>query len=144
MSTLKVDTIQHSGGTSGMTINSTGRVTTPNKVAFYAVGNNNAYVTTSPIVVPTVRYNFGSGYDNSNDDLLVRLEELVCIGLSYICQLFIPFRQVQIVILECGLQILLVQRLFPLIHIIPFLMLVHIELPICLLVMIYRKVTMLF
>ena len=63
---LKVDTIQHSGGTSGMTINSTGRVSTPNKVAFYSVGNNNAYVTTSPIVVPTVRYNVGSGYDNSN------------------------------------------------------------------------------
>ena len=66
MSTLKVDTIQHSGGTSGVTINSSGRVTTPNKVAFYAVGNNNAYVTTTPIVVPTVRYNFGSGYDNSS------------------------------------------------------------------------------
>ena len=66
-STIGVDTIQNAtSGTTGMTINSTGRVTTPNKVAFYAVGNNNAYVTTTPIVVPDVRYNFGSGYDNSN------------------------------------------------------------------------------
>lgn len=65
MSTLKVDTIQHSGGTSGLTINSSGRVTTPNKIAFLAIGNNGNYVTTSPVIPSLVKHNYGNGYNSS-------------------------------------------------------------------------------
>jgi len=70
-SIIGVDTIQNStSGTTGMAINTTGRVTTPNKIAFHAIGNvpdtAGAYVTASPIKPGTVKYNFGSGYDNSN------------------------------------------------------------------------------
>ena len=36
MSTLKVDTIQHSGGTTAQTIDSTGRILTPARPAFHA------------------------------------------------------------------------------------------------------------
>ena len=66
MSTLKVQEIQHTGGTSGLAINSSGRVTTPNKIAFLAVGSAAAYVTTSPVAPATIVYNDGSGYDSSN------------------------------------------------------------------------------
>ena len=65
MSTLKVDTIQHSGGTTGLTINSSGRVTDSNKIAFLVIGNAEAYVTTSPIIPATIKYNYGSGWDAS-------------------------------------------------------------------------------
>ncbi len=63
---LKVNTIQDTTGTTGLSINSTGRVTNPNKIAFLAIGNNGSYVTTSPVIPPTVKFNYGSGYDNSS------------------------------------------------------------------------------
>jgi len=71
-STIGVDTIQNAtSGTTGLTINSTGRVTTPNKIAFLAIGNNGAYVTTTPVVVPTVKFNYGGGYNNSTGKFTV-------------------------------------------------------------------------
>ena len=65
MSTLKVDTIQHSGGTTGLTIDSSGRLLFPAQVRWLARGSNNAYVTTANIPLPTVDINIGSAYNNS-------------------------------------------------------------------------------
>ena len=43
-----------------------GRVTKPSTPAFMAKGNNAAYITTSPIPFPTVEFNIGNHYNNSN------------------------------------------------------------------------------
>ena len=52
--------------TSRMTIDGSGRVFKPNQPAFLATGNNSNYITTSPVPFPTVVYNIGSHYNNSN------------------------------------------------------------------------------
>jgi len=63
-STLKVNTIQHTGGTTGMTIDSSGRVTTStNRPAFVARRTSSQNVGT--VVFDTVLLNQGSHYDNS-------------------------------------------------------------------------------
>ena len=46
-STLKVNTIQHTGGTTGLTIDSSGRILQPNKPAFLATYANNGWTTVS-------------------------------------------------------------------------------------------------
>ena len=63
-STLKVNTIQHTGGTTGIAIDSSGRVTQPAKPAFMArrTSQNNAGI----VIFDTVMINQGSHYDNSN------------------------------------------------------------------------------
>ena len=64
-STLKVNTIQHTGGTTGMTIDSSGRVTTStNRPAFVARRTSGS--STGIIIFDTVLLNQGSHYDNSN------------------------------------------------------------------------------
>ncbi len=70
-STIKVDNIAHSGGTTGLTINSSGRVSFPNRISFLAVGNNENYVTTSPVIPGDVRHNYGSGYNSSTGKFTV-------------------------------------------------------------------------
>jgi len=52
--------------TTRMSIDDSGRVFKPNQPCFLATGNNGNYVTTSPIPFPTVVYNIGSHYNNSN------------------------------------------------------------------------------
>ena len=67
MSKLHVNNINAKGSANtGLSINDTGRVTTPNKIAFMAIGNNGNYVTTSPVIPPTVKFNYGNGYNVSN------------------------------------------------------------------------------
>jgi Ethanolamine utilization protein EutJ (predicted chaperonin) len=71
MSTLKVDTIQHSGGTTGLTIDSSGRILTPARPAFRAydasgadhIELTHAQVNTLPF--DTTEYNIGSHYNTS-------------------------------------------------------------------------------
>lgn len=65
MSTIKVDTIQHSGGTTGLTVDSNGRVKYPAQVRFHARGNNNAYVTTATVPFPSATINLGNCYNTS-------------------------------------------------------------------------------
>ena len=65
VSNIEAQNYKFDSDTTGMTIGSTGRVTTPNKIAFLAVGNKAAYATTSPIAPATIVYNDGSGYDAS-------------------------------------------------------------------------------
>ena len=49
MSKIQVETISHTNNTTGMTIDSTGRILTPARPAFQARGSNEAYVTTNPV-----------------------------------------------------------------------------------------------
>ena len=68
-STLKVNTIQHTGGTTGMTIDSAGRILTPTRPAFKASINTttgrdtHTSVQTTPY--DTVQVNIGNHYNNS-------------------------------------------------------------------------------
>ena len=63
-STLKVNTIQHTGGTTGMTIDSTGRILTPARPSFMArrTSQNAAGV----VVFDTAVVNQGGHYNTSN------------------------------------------------------------------------------
>ena len=66
MSKLHVNNINAKGSSNtGLSINDTGRVTTPNKIAFLAIGNNGNYVTTSPVIPSLVKHNYGNGYNSS-------------------------------------------------------------------------------
>tara|TARA_B100000073_G_scaffold94490_1_gene74990 strand:+ start:14 stop:838 length:825 start_codon:yes stop_codon:yes gene_type:complete len=61
------DTMQFRAGNDvRMSIDGSGRVFKPNQPAFLALGANANYITTSPVPFPTVVYNIGSHYDNSN------------------------------------------------------------------------------
>ena len=52
--------------TLAMQVTSAGYVKQPAQPAFMAKGNNATYITTSPIPFPTVDYNIGNHYNNSN------------------------------------------------------------------------------
>jgi len=67
-STLKVNTIQHTGGTSAMTIDSSGRVLTPARPSFSVHLSNATSITSSnnTIVFNSVVHNQGSHYNSSN------------------------------------------------------------------------------
>jgi len=65
MSNLLVQNIKHTNGTSAMTIDSSGRVLTPVRPAFFARATS--HVTASGIIVfDTATYNLGSHYNTSN------------------------------------------------------------------------------
>jgi len=68
MSTLKVDTIQHSGGTTAQTIDSTGRILTPARPAFCAKRINSGGGTglSGHITLDTVVFNVGNCWDGTN------------------------------------------------------------------------------
>ena len=67
MSTLKVDTIQHSGGTTGMTIDSSGRILQPAKPAFRAriAGSGSAQGKTGTLIFETEDFDIGGNYNLS-------------------------------------------------------------------------------
>ena len=67
MSTLKVDTIQHSGGTTGLTIDSSGRILTPKLPVFYAEKTAvfNSTSAFQEIVYNIAHINQGNCYDTS-------------------------------------------------------------------------------
>ena len=71
-SVLKVDTIQNTGGTSALTIDSSGRVLTPAKPSFHAYkSTSGAWQTlggTGQAVIPlnNTKHNVGGHYDTSN------------------------------------------------------------------------------
>ena len=67
-SILKVDEIQNTGGTTGLTIDNSGRMLTPARPAFYATKTNSGTVssTNSTLVYNNVGHNQGSHYDSSN------------------------------------------------------------------------------
>ena len=60
------DTMQFRAGNDvRMSIDGSGRIFKPNQPSFLATGNDDSYVTTSPVPFPTVKYNIGSHYNNS-------------------------------------------------------------------------------
>ena len=68
MSTLKVDTIQHSGGTTAQTIDSTGRILTPSRPAFSVkrINSGGGTALSGHITFDTVTFNVGSCWDGTN------------------------------------------------------------------------------
>ena len=64
MSTLKVDTIQHSGGTTGLTVDSSGRVLTPARPMFFARMETNTNAD-SVVMFDDIQINVGSCYSSS-------------------------------------------------------------------------------
>tara|TARA_Y100000114_G_scaffold107880_1_gene101224 strand:+ start:555 stop:1064 length:510 start_codon:yes stop_codon:yes gene_type:complete len=68
-SELHVDTIKHSGGTSAMTIDSTGRILTPARPSFYATKTDAQTIsgnTMTDVIMNSAITNVGSCYDTSN------------------------------------------------------------------------------
>lgn len=65
VNTIEAQTIKYDSDTTGLTLNSDGNILRPNLIAFKALGNNAAYVNTSPVPYPTVSYNYGNGYNNT-------------------------------------------------------------------------------
>ena len=69
-STLKVNEIQHTGGTSALTIDSSGRISQPAKPVFRATGNNATQslsnATNTLVLFDVAETNVGGGYDTSN------------------------------------------------------------------------------
>ena len=67
VSKLEVDTIAHSGGTTGMTIDSTGRILTPARPAFRArLTTGSGGGSNGTLVFNTEDFDIGGNYDTSN------------------------------------------------------------------------------
>ena len=77
-STLKVDNIAHSGGTTGMTINSSGLVLQPTKPAFMATINNAAWVAASGGTKLPFDDNSTGGCFDTNGDFNTSTNRFVC------------------------------------------------------------------
>ncbi len=70
-SIIGVETLQHTNGTTAATIDSSGRILTPARPSFRAIGTNNAFSTTSPIPFPNVQHNIGSHFSTSSNEFTV-------------------------------------------------------------------------
>jgi len=68
MSKLQVETISHTNNTTGMTIDSTGRILTPARPAFRAriAGSTGTTGTNGSLVFETEDFDIGGNYDTSN------------------------------------------------------------------------------
>ena len=77
-SILKVDTIQNTGGTTGLTIDSSGRIGMPNQPAFFAIRTTNYSTTTSDakLIFDTAKLNRGGHYNTSNGRFTVPVDGL--------------------------------------------------------------------
>ena len=64
-STLKVNTIQHTGGTSALTIDSTGRILTPARPAFRAHKTNGNVAATNNYIPNVADFNVGNHYSTT-------------------------------------------------------------------------------
>ena len=65
-SILKVDTIQNTGGTTGLTIDNSGRVSNPNLISFEAYRTLGDVSVNNVVVFNQTRHNTGSHYNTSN------------------------------------------------------------------------------
>ena len=82
----KVNTIKHTGGTTAMTIDSTGRLTQPAKPSFFAHGSTGTWqsVSSGGIVteLDTTDHNIGSCYDTSNGRFTVPITGVYCLQFN--------------------------------------------------------------
>ncbi len=75
---LKVDTIQSSGGTTGLTISAAGdvalsnTVTMPAQPRFVVKGNDANYITTTPVPFPVVDIDTANGWNTSNNRYVIQ------------------------------------------------------------------------
>jgi len=71
-SILKVSEIQDpTNGNSALTVDSNGRILMPKQPRFCVVGNNAAYVTTSPVPFPVVRVDNTNSWSTSDNKYIV-------------------------------------------------------------------------
>ena len=70
-SIIGVETLQHTNGTTAATIDSVGRILTPARPNFRAIGTTNSFATTSPIPFPSVQHNIGSHFSTSSNEFTV-------------------------------------------------------------------------
>ena len=68
---LKVDTIQSSGGTTGLTIDGSGRILQPAKPAWFVGKTGTSYAAQNPVVFDDVDVNVGSIYNNSTGKVTI-------------------------------------------------------------------------
>tara|TARA_Y100001937_G_scaffold53387_1_gene73642 strand:- start:246 stop:767 length:522 start_codon:yes stop_codon:yes gene_type:complete len=70
-STLKVNTIQHTGGTTGLTIDSAGRVLTPNRPAAQVAGMASNLTTSGTIIYNSIKIDTTNMYNLSTGKFTV-------------------------------------------------------------------------
>ena len=71
-----------SGGTTGLTIDSSGRVLQPARPMWMAKGNSGSYITTDPIPFPTADVNVGSIYDTSTYEVTIPVDGVYAINVN--------------------------------------------------------------
>lgn len=84
-SILKVDSIQNAAGTAAMTIDSNGRISLPQVIAFHAEANSDS-TGTSAIVVGwlTPAVNNGSGFNNTTGKFTAPIAGIYFFGFTYL------------------------------------------------------------
>ena len=88
-STLKVQNIAHTGGTTAQTIDSTGRILTPARPAFRAFLSSNTGVLDftslppSAFVFDSESYDIGGNYDTGNGKFIVPITGLYQFNISF-------------------------------------------------------------
>ena len=87
-STLKVNTIAHTGGTTAQTIDSSGRILTPARPAFRAYCNTNLPSAdyrsgTTQITFNTESYDIGGNYNTSNGKFIVPITGLYQLRVAF-------------------------------------------------------------
>ena len=86
MSTLKVQNIQHTNGTSGASISSGGIITQPAKPSFFAYGSTGTWQSVSSGGIVTeldqTEHNIGSCYDTSNGKFTVPVTGVYCLQFN--------------------------------------------------------------
>ena len=84
-STLKVQNIAHTGGTTAMTIDSSGRVQNPTNPSFFATRDAGTFTTNNGVIVfNNVRHNIGSHYDNTTGVFTAPVNGIYLINFSLI------------------------------------------------------------
>jgi hypothetical protein len=86
MSTLKVQEIQHTGGTTAQTIDSTGRILTPARPAFRAriAGSTGGHGDNGTLVFETEDFDIGGNYDTSNGKFTAPINGIYNVGFRAI------------------------------------------------------------
>ena len=85
-SEIRVNTIAHSGGTTALTTDSTGRVLQPTKPSFFAYGSSGTWQSVSSGGIVTeldaTAHNIGSHYNTSNGRFIVPVTGVYCLQFN--------------------------------------------------------------
>lgn len=84
-SVLKVNEIQNTGGTTAMTIDSSGRISQPATPSFFATRDAGTFTANNSVIIfNSVRHNIGSHYDNTTGVFTVPVDGIYLINFSLI------------------------------------------------------------